>query len=611
VLALPASAAQERRVAPAPRGTIAFLSDRSPNRGGEIYSVGLRGSRRTLSRSPLVADYALTLSPDGHRVAFVSNRDGTNALWVARVSGRGLARLGSVGGLSVPSEVWMSWARTGRLAYSADSLGVWVVGPAPGKPLRLARRGFYPEISPAGDRIAYEYGDTYAETFKLFIVSPRGRLLWSRGGHSPRWSPDGRRLAYVTPRGRVAIATPGGRILRQIGRAVDSFGWLPGGRHLYIEGPGSWIVSATGRVVFTVPGDDVLWSRDGRRLAYTTGAGVFVAGVRGEGRRRIARSTQGVLMDWSPDGRWIVAGAVGSRLVALGTDGQRARTIAVEPPGSTMRAYWVAGSRLVYESLGPFRADVYLRSPTGVERRLTSGLQRHAAPAWAPDGTRLAVSSSSLGCNRDCPSEIYAVDASNGRATRITTQPRGDDRQFAEAPAWSPDGRRVAFVRTGPPGTSIRVVAAEGGGERDLIERGSWPAWSPDGRRLAYLAGGVFVANADGTASRKIAPTAAGALTWSPDGERIAWREAATIKSVAADGSRPAQIAIRISPCDRLAPGSAGLAWSRDGRRFIFGGCGRAGPALANLDLWSVRTDGTGLRRLTRSLAPDWWPALR
>ncbi|MBA2361176.1 MAG: PD40 domain-containing protein, partial [Actinobacteria bacterium] len=71
--------------------------------------------------------------------------------------------------------------------------------------------------------------------------------------HSPRWSPDGRRLAYVTPRGRVSIATPGGRILRQIGRAVDSFGWLPGGRHLYIEGPGAWTVSATGRVVFTVP----------------------------------------------------------------------------------------------------------------------------------------------------------------------------------------------------------------------------------------------------------------------------------------------------------------------------------------------------------------------
>ncbi|MBA2361177.1 MAG: PD40 domain-containing protein [Actinobacteria bacterium] len=43
------------------------------------------------------------------------------------------------------------------------------------------------------------------------------------------------------------------------------------------------------------------------------------------------------------------------------------------------------------------------------------------------------------------------MDASNGRATRITTQPQGDDREFAEAPAWSPDGRRVAFVRTGPP----------------------------------------------------------------------------------------------------------------------------------------------------------------
>ncbi|MBA2361178.1 MAG: PD40 domain-containing protein [Actinobacteria bacterium] len=102
-----------------------------------------------------------------------------------------------------------------------------------------------------------------------------------------------------------------------------------------------------------------------------------------------------------------------------------------------------------------------------------------------------------------------------------------------------------------------------------MIERGSAPAWSPDGRRLAYLAVGVFVANADGTASWEIAPIADSAfgLRWSPDGQRIAWREAAAIKSVATDGSSPALMTIRISPCDRLAPGSAGLAWSRDGRR--------------------------------------------
>ena len=78
-----ATAADPGVEAPPPRGTVAFVSDRAPNRGGELYSVDAGGKRRNaLTRAPLTADFALTPSHDRRKVAFVSNRDGTWAVWV-------------------------------------------------------------------------------------------------------------------------------------------------------------------------------------------------------------------------------------------------------------------------------------------------------------------------------------------------------------------------------------------------------------------------------------------------------------------------------------------------------------------------------------------------
>ena len=162
----------------------------------------------------------------------------------------------------------------------------------------------------------------------------------------------------------------------------------------------------------------------------------------------------------------------------------------------------------------------------------------------------------------------------------------------------------------------MRVVAAAGGPERELASGARGPAWSPDGTRIAFVADGLFVVTAEGGVPRRLAPAGEGAasVTWSSDGRSIAWREARTIKVVAADGSAEPFVAVRLAQlacASRAIDSPAGLDWSRDGARFIFGGCARSGTALANLDLWSVRTDGRELTRLTRSLASEWAPALR
>jgi Tol biopolymer transport system component len=98
----------------------------------------------------------------------------------------------------------------------------------------------------------------------------------------------------------------------------------------------------------------------------------------------------------------------------------------------------------------------------------------------------------------------------------------------------SPDGVQIAFDRrsTGG-GTSVLVMNADGSGVRELAV-GQGPAWSPDGQRIAFLRSSatdlsgrlldLFVMNRDGTGQVQILGGAGrqAGLDWSPDGSRIA-----------------------------------------------------------------------------------------
>lgn len=116
-------------------------------------------------------------------------------------------------------------------------------------------------------------------------------------------------------------------------------------------------------------------------------------------------------------------------------------------------------------------------------------------------------------------------------------------------PSWSPDGRRIAFHRTG----HVWVTDSDGTNEVELAE-GRWPTWSPDGARIAFAsADGVSVMNADGTAVRSLLTRTStvpagwdvGKPSWSPDGALIVFEEPAAndegfslrISAMSADGT--------------------------------------------------------------------------
>ena len=109
-------------------------------------------------------------------------------------------------------------------------------------------------------------------------------------------------------------------------------------------------------------------------------------------------------------------------------------------------------------------------------------------------------------------------------------------------PAWSRDSRRLAFAIEWAPippnlGRVSGVYSAgiDGTDVRLLVPGASMPAYSPDGRRLAYiLDGDVFVADADGTNGRRLAATSAveSAPAWSPDGRTIALQRVSGSRTV-------------------------------------------------------------------------------
>ncbi|MBD0337665.1 MAG: PD40 domain-containing protein [Thermoleophilia bacterium] len=184
-----------------------------------------------------------------------------------------------------------------------------------------------------------------------------------------------------------------------------------------------------------------------------------------------------------------------------------------------------------------------------------------------------------------------------------------------------PTPAELAFER----GREIYVARSDGTGLRNLTRSPAHeyaPAWSPDGAQLMFVGyrhgnAELYAMRADGTGLRRLTRHRAEELTpsWSPDGRRIAFTSdrsgAFDIYVANADGSG----VLRVTRLGRPNQGSFGPAWSPAGDRIVFSS---AGPTPENPELYSIRPDGTGLRRLTRTAGgvevlgddgmPDWSP---
>jgi hypothetical protein len=145
----------------------------------------------------------------------------------------------------------------------------------------------------------------------------------------------------------------------------------------------------------------------------------------------------------------------------------------------------------------------------GARQLAIPGVATIRDPAWAPDGRRLAFACvvAQVLSLPDANWDICIVNRDGTDFVRLTSEGTRDTH-----PAWSPDGRRIAFSRDGD-------IAITTFGELGLtrLTTGFDPAWSPDGTRLVFAEGdGLFTINADGTNRQRLATGYYSAPAWRP-----------------------------------------------------------------------------------------------
>ena len=504
VLAAPAAA---RPAAPAHGDLIVFASNRSPARLDHVFTAAVGRPARLRS---LAVGTDAAYSPDRRRIAFVRgnglNQDGTEIALV-----------------------------------DADGSGLRTIFRQPADEQRIA--GWAPlQWSPDGSRVAFF---VYGPTIGVLDVRT-GRVAWITGAQRPSWSPDGRRLAFEGSESYpYQLETA----------AADGSDRRPLGPPTYRITPPVW--SPRG-----------VWLVFGAEYA-NSGFDLYRIRPDGSGLRRLAHdSASEELPSWSPDGTRIAyfrsdteRSPARYTLRTIGLDGRGARDLAVLPlpPFRLSPPAWTRDGRRIAIANGGLRI---VDARHGGARLLRPGARASAftsGPQWSLDGRRLLFSAH-MG-HKDY--DLYLVRPDGTGLRRLTTDPAED-----RAPAWSPDGTRIALVRRSSGGGGIVVIRADG----RLVARvthdrsDSAPTWSPDGRRLAFVRrSAIWTVRPDGRDARFLAavPFAPRRISWSPSGSAIAYSDGNEIQLVDVATGFTKQVATGVG-------GGLEPTWSPDGSHLVF-----------------------------------------
>lgn len=288
-------------------------------------------------------------------------------------------------------------------------------------------------------------------------------------------------------------------------------------------------------------------SPDGQWVAYT---------VRSVDLKKDKRSTNLWLTRWDgSENRALTFGEATQTTPRWSPDGKRLAFLSSRADKDKGDQLWImdmAGGEARQATILPGEVEDYAWSPDG--KRMVLEVQDHDPADDVKDGeapppidiTRFYFKEDTVGYLRDLHAHLFLLDLDSGKAEQLTSGTHDE-----HLPAWSPDGKEIAYVtkRGTDPDRSddwdIYVIAAQAGAaERQLTttpeadDSPDWntpPAWSPDGRTIAYLHGGAVKDIEYGTNSLAVIPAAGGEakvltpaldrnlrnLHWSADGSRI------------------------------------------------------------------------------------------
>ncbi|GMG87332.1 amidohydrolase family protein [Biformimicrobium ophioploci] len=449
---------------------------------GDIYTMPVSGGKATPITNELAWNHQPRFSPDGKQIAFVSDRNGTDNVWVMDRDGSNLRAITSETGEDVIHSP--NWSPDGQFL--------------------VARKGIMSTRSiAAGEIWMYHIGGGTGRQIKERIGGPVAQKNIS----DPAFSPDGRYIYYsidVTPGTRWEYNKNSTEGLF----AINRYDLLDGKEEQFVSGPGG--------AISPVP------SPNGNKLAFIrrqdNKTSLFIKDLESglekplfSGLERDLQETFGshgnyVQYDWMPDGESLVVwtggkfhripadGSARTEIVAhVQVDKQVAPAVRyavdVAPEKFDVKMIrWAQkspdGKQVAFQALG----KIYIKDlATGAQRRLTRQEDHFEFyPSWSRDGSRITY----VSWDDEKLGHVRSVSARSGRGYNVTSQPG----LYVE-PAFSPNGELVTYRRfTGgyllspeyslEPG--IYLADARGRWQRRINKDGFEPHFGADNDRVYF-----------------------------------------------------------------------------------------------------------------------------
>lgn len=470
------------------RTEVAFVS------GGDIWTVPAAGGDARLLVAHSANESRPIYSPDGKKLAFISNRTGNGDIYILTLATGDLRRLT----FDDSNDQLDGWSRDGKWIYftssSKDISGmndIFRVGSEGGTPMQVTADRYTSEFfaapSPDGKTLAFagrgnsagqwwRKGHSHLDESELWLLNDGGKYeqLTERGAKQqwPMWSADGRTLFFTSDRS--------------------------GAQNLWAKP-----VNAQAKQLTKFTSGRVLWptiSYDGKTIVFERNFGIWKFDTASGQTSAIPITRRGAQAGPSIEH---LALTNGFGDLALSPDGKK---VAFAAHGEIFAASSKDGGDAV---------------------RVTRSVAAESDVVWSPDSKRIAYVS-----ERDGAPHLFLFDFTTNTETQLTNSAGAD-----AVPRFSPDGKLIAFVRDG---SELRAYETESKQERKLadakMERPPFInnrsfAWSPDSKWLAFSAvsaksfRNVYAVQAsvkEGGGEAKqissLASNSGSSISWSPDG---------------------------------------------------------------------------------------------
>jgi Tol biopolymer transport system component len=398
---------------------------------GDIYTLSIEGGQAKLIAGGMAFESQPKFSPDGKWIAFLSDREGSENIWIMKPDGSDAKQVSKDPNVEFASPNWTpdgQYVLVSKASFGINTFEIWMyhiqggsgVQVTKAKPLPTTRRqdrhnAIGVVASPDGRYLYYaarQGGFAYNAQFPLWQVARRDRrtgdedvlLQQLRSSFRPVLSPDGTQILYIT-----RYETESGLRMRNLQTGEDRWVKYPITRD---DQESRFTRDLFPGYAFLPGGKEIVYNQDGkiRRLELASGKDTAI-------------------------------------------------------PFTAQ----------VSQELGP-KLDFPQRVEEGpVKVRLIQD------PAQSPDGKKLAFSAMT---------HLYVMDIPGGKPQRLTS---GNAREFQ--PVWSPDAKSIAFVTWSNEGGQIWKVSSSGGMPRQLTKTAAFYsdiAWSPDGSRIVAIRGGAY-----------------------------------------------------------------------------------------------------------------------